>query len=76
MNLWNLNENESAEISSFGETMDIKYQTRLRELGFESSTPISCLKTSPFGGPRVYQIGDSVFSLTKDLASNVLIATK
>ena len=53
MNLWSLNENENGMIGSFCESMDKKYQLRLRELGFDDSMPVRCLKTSPFGGPRV-----------------------
>ncbi|MAF92559.1 MAG: iron transporter FeoA [Bdellovibrionaceae bacterium] len=76
MNLWSLNENENGMIGSFCESMDKKYQLRLRELGFDDSMPVRCLKTSPFGGPRVYQIGDSVFSLTQDIASSVFLVKK
>lgn len=76
MTLWNLSENESANIDAFGDLMDSRYQTRLRELGFDSSSSILCLKAAPFNGPKVYQIGDSVFSLTEDIASHVLVSRK
>ena len=73
MSLWNLNEKTSAQITGFNCELPSQYQQRLRELGFEKKESISCLKQSPFEGPRTYQIGDSVFSLGRDIADQILI---
>lgn len=76
MKLWSLNEKSSALVSSFDDDIDPLYQQRLRELGFDAGCEILCLRKTPFGGPRVFQIGDSVFSLAQELAKKVNIEEK
>ena len=73
MKLWNLKEKQKAQILSFSSEMDGQYLSRIRELGFSETALIECIKRIPFGGPRVYQIGDSVFSITEDIAGKIEI---
>lgn len=49
-------------------------QTRLSELGLDPGEIVQCLQSSPFGGPRIYRIGDSVFSIERALAENIEIS--
>lgn len=48
---------------------------RLMEMGFETSQTVTCLRRTPFSGPIVVQLGDSVFSLEQELAKHVHIDT-
>ncbi len=73
LSLWELPINEEALISAVFPILNAKLILRLEELGFEENAPISCLKKMPFKGPKIFQIGDSIFSLTKEIASAVTI---
>lgn len=73
MSLWSLVEKQSAQIAGFKDGLSSEYQRRLRELGFEKKESICCLKRAPFQGPCTYQIGDSVFSLARDIADHIVI---
>ena len=73
MTLWDLDKNAQARITSFSKEMPQPYCLRLRELGFEKSTTITCQRKAPFGGPRTYQLGDSVFSIEKSIGALVNI---
>lgn len=76
MTLWQLPEQGHAAITGFAQNLDERHQRRLRELGFDIQQTIVCLRAVPFGGPRVYQVGDSVISLAKDMASAILVDRK
>lgn len=76
MTLWDLQEQQLARIESISEELQEKHRYRLRELGFEQEISVRCVKKTPFGGPKLYQIGDSVFSLTEDIARAVLLHPK
>ncbi len=67
MTLVELNVNQDATISGFLNLED-KIATRLRELGLSQGRTVTCLKQTPFGGPCIYQTGDSIFSLESSLA--------
>lgn len=73
MSLWKLSEKQTAQIAGFKSGLPDEYRRRLRELGFEENEMVSCLKLSPFRGPKTYQIGDSVFSLAEDVADKILV---
>lgn len=66
--LWHLKENASSIIISLGETLPKEHSIRLEELGIRKSAKVKCLRKTPFGGPSVFLIGDSVYSLAKDVA--------
>jgi Fe2+ transport system protein FeoA len=41
---------------------------RLKELGFFVGRSLECVRKLPWGGPQVFRVGDSVFSLERRLA--------
>jgi Fe2+ transport system protein FeoA len=73
MTLWMLPEHQSAKVLGFTDLLPEEYRQRLREIGFEKETEVLCLRSTPFAGPKVFQIGDSVFSLARDLAEMVTL---
>jgi Fe2+ transport system protein FeoA len=72
-NLWNLKVNQMAVVSGFSSSLTEAFQGRLSALGFRSGQKVFCLGETPFGGPRIFQIGDSVFSLACDLARGIVV---
>ncbi|NQZ00111.1 MAG: ferrous iron transport protein A [Bdellovibrionales bacterium] len=73
MNLWDLKQHQSGTMKAFSEEMPEAYRHRLQEFGFQKGELVTCLRQTPFSGPKVYQVGDSVVSLTQDLASVVAV---
>ncbi len=71
--LWKLAEKESAKINSFEAKLPQHLRERLMTFGLTEGETVCCLKRTPWGGPRVYQISDSVFSLDSELAEMVLV---
>lgn len=76
MTLWDLPQNAKALVSGFAQEISDKYRLRLDDLGFASGEEVTCLKTIPFNGPRVYKIGDSVFSVDREIASQILVSNE
>jgi len=74
--LWELKEKSHAIIEGLGEKIPVEFQLRLSELGLLESGPIICLKKTPFNGPSLYQVGDSVISLAQEVAENIYITRK
>lgn len=74
--LWELKEKSQAVIDGLGEKIPLNFQLRLGELGLLESGPITCLKRTPFNGPNLYQVGDSVISLAREVAENIYITRK
>jgi Fe2+ transport system protein FeoA len=72
-NLWNLKVNQRAVVSGFNSQLSEAFQGRLSALGFRHGQPVCCIGALPFGGPRIFQIGDSVFSLAGELACGIII---
>jgi Fe2+ transport system protein FeoA len=73
MSLWNLNLNQSARVKGFDPSLPDTFRDRLEHLGFAAGEDVACVRRTPFNGPRVYRVGDSIFSLAQDIASAVLI---
>ena len=73
MSLWTLKEKENGFITLFDQNINKGHALRLKEIGLQKGTKVTCLKVLPFGGPRVFQISDSVFSLDKSIAHRVFI---
>lgn len=71
--LWSVKIQQQATITGFSKELAEDIAQRLSELGFHNGTLITCLRAMPLGGPMVYQIGDSVFSLTRELAEKISI---
>jgi ferrous iron transport protein A len=73
MNLWNLPKDKKARVSRLEPALSVSYQRRLGELGFREGDEVVCLRNTPFGGPRIYKVGDSVFSIARDVAENITV---
>lgn len=73
MSLWNLKSNQSARVRGIDPSLPATFRDRLEHLGFAAGEQVACVRRTPFNGPRVYRVGDSVFSLAQDIASAVLI---
>jgi ferrous iron transport protein A len=72
--LWSLSPTQQARVKTIVDTCPELFKSRLGDLGFYPGERIVCLRKTPFGGPRVYQVGQSVFALAQDIASFVLIS--
>lgn len=75
MTLWDLSKNSLSTISHLSPSLEDALLMRLMEMGFETSQTVTCLRRTPFSGPIVVQLGDSVFSLEQELAKHVHIDT-
>jgi Fe2+ transport system protein FeoA len=73
MNLWDLPKLQQGTLQNFSNDLSAVEHQRLADLGFHTGEAILCLQQSPFGGPRSYRIGDSVFSLEREIALKILI---
>lgn len=73
LNLWDLPAQQSASIKGIFLQIAEHVQVRLRDLGFVTGEKVTCLQHIPFSGPRIYRMGDSVFSLDRDVAVGVHI---
>ena len=73
MSLWMLREREGGQVELFDAHLERNCATRLREIGLEEGERVVCLKILPFGGPRVFQMRDGVFSLEQSLARKVFV---
>ena len=73
LNLWDLPASTSATVAAFEDTLPKDYCLRLTELGLGIGETVECLRHVPLRGPRVYRIGDSVFSIAEDVARGVMI---
>lgn len=71
MNLWNAPKKQTFQIARIQSALSPEAQVRLHDLGFTLGQHVECLHASPLGGPKVFRVGDAVFSLAKDMASAV-----
>ena len=71
--LWNLTVNATAIVHAISENLDNKYRQRLADLGIVPGEEILCVRRTPFGGPRVFQLRDSLFSFDREISENILV---
>ena len=69
--LWSLKPLQAACIQTLRPVLTPEYRRRLEDFGFAPGKEIRCLQWTPLSGPRVYQVGDSVFSLDRELADAI-----
>lgn len=74
MTLWKLQPSTSAVIKGIDLSIPLEHQNRLKILGFSEGSTVACLRKTPFNGPRLFQINQSVYSLAEDIASAISIA--
>ena len=73
MSIWNLKSNQTAVVKQIDPALSPAFRDRLEHLGFNAGEEILCMRCTPFNGPRVFRVGDSIFSLAQDIASAVEI---
>ncbi len=71
MTLWELKSNQKAFIQDIDSNCS-NYE-RLISYGFNKHQSVQFLYKMALGGPRVYQIGDTVYSLSHSIAKNIMI---
>jgi Fe2+ transport system protein FeoA len=71
--LWGLKEGSEAVISNLSESIPQRYRRRLRELGFHVDERVSCVRRTFAGGPRLYRVGNCVYSLESEIAGAIEI---
>jgi Fe2+ transport system protein FeoA len=73
MSLWSLSVGASASVSSvIGGTHNVAAQ-RLIDIGFRKGQSVSCLLQPGFGAPRVFALGNAIYSLDKETADLVIL---
>lgn len=72
MTLKEVKANQVVQIKSVSD-LDVRLSQRLKELGVVEGREVFCIKVTPFGGPGIYRLGDSVISLDMDLAEKVQV---
>ena len=76
LSLWQLAVGESREIASVcSEAADDAVQ-RLVDIGFREGQQVTCVMQPGFGAPRVYAVGGATYSLDKQTANFVRIASE
>ena len=70
MKLWDLKPGQSATITEVVEVPPV-IKAKVKNLGIQINEQISCLKWSPFGGPRVFHLENGIFALEYDIAGFV-----
>jgi Fe2+ transport system protein FeoA len=73
--LWHLPRSRKARVIGTAPRLAHAYRLRLEELGFRKGGEVTCLRKTPFGSPRIYLVGDSVFSIARDVAEQIEIET-
>lgn len=73
MTIWNLKSNESATVKQINPKLSATFRDRLHHLGFNAGERVTCVRRTPFNGPGIFLVGDSVFSLAEDIATAVEI---
>lgn len=74
MTLWDMDINSIGEVTRINETLEESIHNRLREIGLEKGQNITLLRKALAGGPIVFQVADGVFSLEKNIATQIFIS--
>jgi Fe2+ transport system protein FeoA len=72
-NLWNLRENQEALVKDFCPSLLTQHRNRFIELGFREGESVKCIKTPPFGAPHVFEVSNTVFSISREDASKIFL---
>lgn len=62
-----------AFIEGYSLTLELALQQRLQDLGFAKGEVVLCERETPFAGPKVYRVQNSLYALEKELAEHVLV---
>ena len=72
-NLWMLKRDEQCQIVGFDSQLDSAIKARIDELGFRTGANILCTQAPRLGAPKLYRVGNAVYSLEKPVALMVQI---
>ncbi len=70
MNAWQLSPDTTAIIIKFS-ISNLQTKQRLHDLGFQIGESMTCLKSTPFGGPKIYKCDWGIFSIERELAEGI-----
>lgn len=73
--LWDLSPEQSATIEQFTKSISAPYLQRLLAFGFLRGNKIECLRWTPFNGPRVFQVGDSIVTLDSQVGKYIKVSS-
>lgn len=62
-----------AIIVGFAGTLNEDFIRRLREVGFHEQNSVKCVRHTPFYGPKVYCVGNAIFSVANDIAQEIVV---
>lgn len=71
-----MKEKQRAIICELSSKIPGPYQKRLKDLGFHVEEKITCIKRTIAGGPRLYRIGNCVYSLERDIADAIIVKSE
>jgi Fe2+ transport system protein FeoA len=72
-NLWLLKRDEQCQIVGFDSQLDSAIKARIDELGFRVGARVICTQAPRLGAPKLYRVGNAVYSLEKPVAMMVQI---
>lgn len=62
---------QTVRVCGIGAGLELPERRRLNELGFCEGAHVRCLRRVPLGGPHVYEVSGSVFSLEARLVAHI-----
>lgn len=71
--LWDLGKGANATITGLAQELNQEMVLRLEDMGFAIEQPVVCLQRSFLGGPVVVAVGDTVFSLERQIACSIFV---
>lgn len=72
-NLWLLKRDEVCQIVGFDSLLDSAIKARIDELGFHVGASVVCTQAPRLGAPKLYRVGNAVYSLEKPVAMMIKI---
>jgi Fe2+ transport system protein FeoA len=60
-------------IEGFSPALDLSVKGRLEELGFHQGSRVLCTQSPRLGAPKLYKVGNAVYSLEKTIAECVIV---
>lgn len=71
-NLWQMKRGIQIVIDGFDPSLNASVKSRLEELGFHQGARVLCTQAPRLGAPKLYKVGNAVYSLEKTIAESVI----
>lgn len=71
-NLWQMKRGVQSVIEGFDTALQSSVKARLEELGFHQGARVLCTQAPRLGAPKLYKVGNAVYSLEKPIAECVI----